>query len=179
MKKKEGFLKLIIFYKSCMGIGELVFSLILLRHLDETMVSVLTGAALRLNLNMDSLVVEWGLRQAAAFGENFVLGTVVVLSTFSVLNLIEAFGLHLRRRWAEWMTVIGTGVLIPYELYLMVSSFSVPKLLVLIINSLIVYYLAKHRELFGRKGERTVVSCDEPVVGGIQQDKNLDLGPEK
>jgi uncharacterized membrane protein (DUF2068 family) len=179
MKKKEGFLKLIIFYKTCMGIGEFIVAVSLLGYLDESLALVLTRAALWLNLSMDSLVVVWVIRQAETLGENFVLGTVVALSIFSALNLVEVFGLHLRRRWAEWMTVIGTGVLIPYELYLMVSSFSVPKLLVLIINSLIVYYLAKHRELFGRKGERTVVSCDEPVVGGIQQDKNLDLGPEK
>ena len=95
--------------------------------------------------------------QAEEFGENFVLGTVLVLSTFSVLNLVEAFGLHLRRRWAEWMTVIGTGVLIPYEFYLMVRDFSALKVLVLIINSLIVYYLARHRELFSKKGERPAV----------------------
>ena len=176
VKEKEGFLQLIIFYKTCMGIAELVFSLALWRHLDETMVSVLTGVALRLDLNMNSQVVGWALRQAEAFGENFVLGTVVVLSTFSVLNLVEAFGLHLRRRWAEWMTVIGTGVLIPYEFYLMVSNFSVLKLLVLIINSLIVYYLAKHRELFGRKSERP---ADTSPGDRIRSDKNLDLGPEK
>ena len=153
VKEKEGFLQLIILYKSCMGIGELVFSLALLRHLDETLVSVLTGVALRLNLNMDGLLVNWSLRQAEAFGENFVLGIFVVLSIFSALNLVEVFGLHLRRRWAEWMTVIGTGVLVPYEFYLMVSNFTALKLLVLVINSLIVYYLARHRELFSRKGE--------------------------
>ena len=158
MKKKEGFLKLIIFYKSCMGIAELTFALLLLKHLDETLLSVLTGIALKLNLNMDSLAVTWGLRQAEMFGDNFVIGTFVLLSTFAVLNVVEVFGLHLRRRWAEWMTVIGTGMLIPYEFYLLVSNFSVLKLLVLIINSLIVYYLARHRELFVRKGEQPAVS---------------------
>ena len=179
MKKKEGFLQLIIFYKTCMGIGELIFSISLWNYLDESLVSVLTRAALWLNLNMDSLVVDWSIRQAEVFGENFILGTVMVLGSFSVLNLVEAFGLHMRRRWAEWMTVIGTGVLIPYELYLVVSNFSILKLLVLIINSAIVYYLAKHRELFSRKGERPVVSCNEPSGGGIQRDKNLDLRAEK
>jgi uncharacterized membrane protein (DUF2068 family) len=153
MKKTEGFLKLIIFYKTCMGISELIISLSFARHLGESFDAVLTGAAISLDLNLENLVVSWVIRQAGAFGENFVFGTVVVLFTFAVLNLIEAFGLHLRRRWAEWMTVIGTGALVPYELYMTVESFSVVKLLILLINSALVYYLAKHRELFKRRGE--------------------------
>ncbi len=157
MKKHDGFLKLIIFYKTCMGIGELILSISLWNYLDESLVFVLTRAALWLNLNMDGPVVGWALRQAEIFGDNFLIGTFVVLCIFSALNLVEAFGLHLRRRWAEWMTVIGTGVLIPYEFYLLVSNFSVLKLVVLITNSLIVYYLVKHRELFSKKGEHQVI----------------------
>ena len=55
-------------------------------------------------------------------------------------------------RWAEWLTVIGTGALIPYEVYEIFKSFLFIKVLVLVINCLIVYFLAKHKELFKRRG---------------------------
>ena len=39
VKEKEGFLQLIILYKTCMGIGELIFSVSLWRYLDESLAS--------------------------------------------------------------------------------------------------------------------------------------------
>jgi uncharacterized membrane protein (DUF2068 family) len=36
---------------------------------------------------------------------------------YGVLELVEGVGLYYRRRWAEWLTVIATSLLIPLELY--------------------------------------------------------------
>jgi uncharacterized membrane protein (DUF2068 family) len=69
--------------------------------------------------------------------------------------LVESYGLHKRQLWAEWMTVVGTGLMIPYELYEIFKHVTTLKVVVLVINSLIVYYLARHKELFhSRKEER-------------------------
>jgi uncharacterized membrane protein (DUF2068 family) len=54
---------------------------------------------------------------------------------------VEGVGLALGERWAEWLTVVATGLLIPIEIYEVLFHFSVLKLLVLIGNVLIVAYL--------------------------------------
>jgi len=61
---------------------------------------------------------------------------------------VEAWGLHRRRVWAEWMTVIVTSSLIPLEIYHLAKHPSLGKVLTLIANVAIVLYLLRHRWLF-------------------------------
>ncbi|MEO8702609.1 MAG: DUF2127 domain-containing protein [Kofleriaceae bacterium] len=73
---------------------------------------------------------------------------------YSAVLYVEAVGLHRRRVWAEWLTVIVTSSLIPFEIYYLATKPSVGKLLALIANVAIVVYLLRHRWLFvpGRIG---------------------------
>jgi uncharacterized membrane protein (DUF2068 family) len=59
------------------------------------------------------------------------------------LELVEGGGLFLRKRWAEWLTVVATTLLIPLELYELIRKPSALKAGGLIVNILIVLYLAR------------------------------------
>ncbi len=61
---------------------------------------------------------------------------------YAGLFLIEGGGLLLRKHWAEYFTIITTGLLIPLEIYELAKHFTVTKLVVLVVNVLIVWYLA-------------------------------------
>lgn len=65
------------------------------------------------------------------------IGTFIYAGLF----LSEGTGLLLRKRWAEYFVIISTGLFIPLEIYELVLHFTVVKLVVLIINALIVWYL--------------------------------------
>jgi uncharacterized membrane protein (DUF2068 family) len=73
---------------------------------------------------------------------------------YAALMLLEAWGLHRRRVWAEWLTVIMTSSLIPFEIYELASHATLGKVIALIVNVAIVIYLLRHRWLFvpGRVG---------------------------
>jgi uncharacterized membrane protein (DUF2068 family) len=60
---------------------------------------------------------------------------------YAGLFLIEGFGLLLRKHWAEYFTIITTGLFIPLEIYELVRHFTITKLVVTVINVLIVWYL--------------------------------------
>ena len=89
------------------------------------------------------------------------------LLIYAALHATEGTGLLLRKRWAEYITVIMTGIFIPYEIYIIihrtthshvapyvpsdqqVSAFFgqhilILKIAVLIINVGIVWYLIRH-----------------------------------
>jgi hypothetical protein len=59
------------------------------------------------------------------------------------LELVEGGGLFLKKRWAEWLTVVATRLLIPLELYELVRKPSALKGAGLIVNILIVLYLVR------------------------------------
>ena len=91
-----------------------------------------------LHLNPDGWIVRSMLAQGIAFGAAALFGVSFALG---MLYGVEGVGLALGERWAEWLTVVATGLLIPIEVYEVLFHFSVLKLLVLIGNVLIVAYL--------------------------------------
>ena len=60
---------------------------------------------------------------------------------YAALLLTEGIGLLNRKHWAEYFTIITTGVFIPLEIYELIERVSVVKVLVLILNVAIVWYL--------------------------------------
>src|SRR6202011_1333959 len=61
---------------------------------------------------------------------------------YAALLLTEGIGLLLRKRWAEYFTIITTASLLPLEIYEIVHRVSIAKILVLAVNAAIVWYLA-------------------------------------
>jgi uncharacterized membrane protein (DUF2068 family) len=62
---------------------------------------------------------------------------------YSGILLTEGIGLLMRKRWAEYFTVISTGVFIPLEVYEIFHHFRWVKVGVLLVNVAIVWYLVE------------------------------------
>jgi uncharacterized membrane protein (DUF2068 family) len=60
---------------------------------------------------------------------------------YAALFATEGIGLLLRKRWAEYFTIVTTGLFIPLEVYEISRHFTVTRLVVGIVNLLIVWYL--------------------------------------
>ncbi|MBI5586760.1 MAG: DUF2127 domain-containing protein [Deltaproteobacteria bacterium] len=150
----SAFLKFIIFYKTAMGLTELVISVGLFHLFGRDLEVAFTGFARSLKFDTENRLVGAAIKQAGMIGNNTLIGITIILFAFGVLNLIEAWGLHRRQRWGEWLTVIATSLLIPIEIYEITISVTVFKVFLLVMNVIIVYYLAKHKELFKKKRHR-------------------------
>jgi uncharacterized membrane protein (DUF2068 family) len=62
---------------------------------------------------------------------------------YAGIFLTEGTGLVRHKHWAEYMTLISTGLFIPLEIYELVRHFTWVKVGVTVINAAIVVYLAK------------------------------------
>jgi uncharacterized membrane protein (DUF2068 family) len=60
---------------------------------------------------------------------------------YSALFFTEGFGLALRKRWAEYLTIVSTASLLPLEVYEIAKHVSAAKIVVLLANIAIVVYL--------------------------------------
>jgi uncharacterized membrane protein (DUF2068 family) len=63
--------------------------------------------------------------------------------SYGALELVEGTGLWLDQLWAEYLTVIATSLLIPFELYELVLRPTLWKAGGIFVNVLIVLYLAR------------------------------------
>jgi uncharacterized membrane protein (DUF2068 family) len=75
------------------------------------------------------------------------VGTFLYAGVF----LTEGTGLLLRKHWAEYFTIISTGLFIPLEIYELARHFTVLKLAVTVINVLIVWYLVARVRSRGKR----------------------------
>ena len=69
--------------------------------------------------------------------EEIGLGTLL----YGTMFLVEGTGLMLMKRWAEYFTVISTAGFLPVEIYEVVVHYRLAKVVVLLVNVLIVFYL--------------------------------------
>jgi uncharacterized membrane protein (DUF2068 family) len=65
------------------------------------------------------------------------VGTFIYAGVF----LTEGTGLALRKRWAEYFTIITTGSFLPLEVYEIIHHVTAAKIVALIINIAVVVYL--------------------------------------
>jgi len=109
-----------------------------------------TWAEDQLNLNVGrNIIVQLLLRLLAYIG-SFSHVTILALSAiaYAALEATEGIGLAMRRRWAEYLTVIATGILIPYEAYEVINHATLFKVGALLLNLAVVGYLAYRKRLF-------------------------------
>ena len=66
---------------------------------------------------------------------------------YALLHLVEGTGLVTRRRWAEYLTVVATGSLLPFEVYEIARKFSVIRAGILAVNlAIVAYVIARLRQ---------------------------------
>lgn len=151
MQKHTLFLKFIIGEKLLLGLLFAAVSFGMLSLINKDMVVFTDHLVFFLNLDIEKDYVQDLVDWLTNIKGGTIIGISAGMFVLSTLNLVEAYGLHKRRRWAEWLTVIATSLFIPLELYEVVQEQTPVRVGALVINVAIVYYLAKHKELFPKK----------------------------
>jgi uncharacterized membrane protein (DUF2068 family) len=70
---------------------------------------------------------------------------------YSVIRLVEAYGLWQQMQWAEWFGLLSGGMYIPLEIFEVTREFTWARITVLIVNLGVVGYLADVLLKSGRK----------------------------
>jgi uncharacterized membrane protein (DUF2068 family) len=136
-------------FKSCalitLGVGAL--SLV---H-DSDVYATLRHIVGALRLDPHNHFIDAGMSRVSGLSptrlEELGIGTFVYAAVF----LVEGTGLLLRKRWAEYLTIIVTASFIPFEIYELLHHPTVLKAVGTFVNAAIVAYLVlrvrrEHRE---------------------------------
>jgi len=110
-----------------------------LRHTD--LAKLVLGWADRISLDPHGHVVAWVLQRALLINNRRLSLISAGLFTYFVLYSMEGVGLYLEKRWAEWLTVATTCVLIPVEAYHLWHRPQLFKVWIIVFNLAIVVFL--------------------------------------
>ena len=120
------------------------------------LIAIGVGAIKFLHKDMMNTVVHWTQLLRVDPDNRFVHGILVRIfrltphqlkelsvGTFLYAGLFatEGVGLLLRKRWAEYFTIVTTSGLIPLEIFELARHFTMTKLVIAFVNVLIIWYL--------------------------------------
>jgi uncharacterized membrane protein (DUF2068 family) len=156
-------LRVIGAYKLAKALLFVVVGLWIVR-LDPThLVRDMVRLVVRLRLDPDSRLVHRALARLSGLDGTHLeeIGAGVVL--YGLLYVVQGVGLILQRRWAEYLVVITTSLLIPFELFELLRRPRPVPAIVLLLNLMIVAYLVVRL-----RRERTFPA--RPHAGGDPED---------
>jgi uncharacterized membrane protein (DUF2068 family) len=112
-----------------------------LGHRD--LVVVAHNLLLRFRIAPDGWVATKVLARLAHLHPDKLELAASLLFIYAVLYCVEAVGLFLQKRWAEWLTVVQTSLLIPFEIFGLIREPGAFGFLALLTSVGVVAYLVR------------------------------------
>lgn len=97
--------------------------------------------AVALHLDPEGRHLGRVLEKLGAVDERTLQRVSVGMFVYAALLLTEGVGLMLRQHWAEYFTIVITASFIPFEVYEAVQHVTAVRVLAIVINVAIVWYL--------------------------------------
>ncbi len=87
-------------------------------------------------------------------------------TAYALLEATEMVGLWMGKRWAEYLTLVATSALLPFEIWELTISVTTLKAIAFVINVAVVVYLLLAKRLFGLRGGHRVQQQRHRELGG-------------
>ena len=136
-------LRLIALFKLLKGLLLAAAGLGALRLLHADVAALVTRWADRLNIDPQNRYLGDVLGRLMLVDAHALIVVATGSFAYAALLLTEGVGLWLKRRWAEYFTIVVTGSFIPLELYELARRSTLIRLAALGLNVLIVWYLVR------------------------------------
>jgi len=102
--------------------------------------------------NLDNSSVVREIRKLLLIKPSTLHLIAILLAVYAGIELCEAVGLWLLKRWGEYFAAVATGIFLPYEIYDIVNKVTAIRIGTFIVNVAAVVYLVWTKRLFGIRG---------------------------
>jgi uncharacterized membrane protein (DUF2068 family) len=103
---------------------------------------------------VDQMTLVHELEKALAAKPSTLVLLTLALTAYALIEVLEAVGLWLLKRWGEYFAVIATSVFLPLEIHDLAKGITTTRLVTFAINVAAVIYLLVSKRLFGLRGGR-------------------------
>ncbi len=128
------------------------------------------------DLDKSSIVRE--IRKLLLVKQSTLHFIAIALSVYAVIELCEAVGLWLLKRWGEYFAAVATAIFLPYEIYDIVDRATYLRIGAFIINVAAVLYLLLTKRLFGLRGGHAAYAAERHEESLLEVEKAAGEGAE-
>jgi uncharacterized membrane protein (DUF2068 family) len=139
----KGTLRLIGAFKLVKGTLLIVVAVKMLHYIHEDLELSAYALAMRLHLDPEGRLVEPILRRLLDIDPRTLAHVSIGALAYAALLYTEGIGLIMRQHWAEYLTIVATACLVPFEVYELARHVTATRVIALVINVAIVLYLVK------------------------------------
>src|SRR5467141_3327182 len=132
---------LIAAFKLVKGLGLLVLGIGALKLLHKDVAAEVAKWIDILRVDPNNHYIQEALARLGMVDDRKLKALSIGTFFYSALFLTEGVGLALRKTWAEYLTIISTGSLLPLEVYEIAKRPDAARIVVLLANIAIVVYL--------------------------------------
>jgi uncharacterized membrane protein (DUF2068 family) len=125
-----------------------------LSQLFERDLTLFKPLATHWGFDLDHSSVVDTIRRSFNYKRSTLDIVAILLAGYAVIELIEAIGLWLAKRWGEYFAVVATAAFIPIEIHELITKQSAFKAATFAVNVAAVLYLLLAKRLFGLRGGR-------------------------
>ncbi len=156
LKKKTSYfgacgLHVVALFEGAKGLLVLLVGFELLTHIHKDIHEAAMHLVKHLHLNPASHYPRIFLDLTEHIDDTKLWSMALAAAIYSILRMIEATGLWLRKTWAEWFAILTASMYIPVEIYEVVTKVSWARITVLVINlgvlSYLLFVLIKERKM--------------------------------
>jgi uncharacterized membrane protein (DUF2068 family) len=123
-----------------------------LREAFDKDLPLLKPLANQIGWNPDNSKIIHTISHAFSLKSSTLTWIAVGLIAYAAIELIEAVGLWLMKRWGEYFAVIATSVFLPLEIYELTEKITALRLGAFVVNVVAVVWLLWSKRLFGLNG---------------------------
>src|SRR6476660_4207301 len=163
------------------GIWRFDGSRLALQKVFDSYLPTLRPLADRLGVDLQNAGPVHLIQRAFAASHSTLLLVALGVLAYGALELLEAVGLWLMKRWGEYVAVVGTAVFIPLEIYELVEKVTWLRVAALAINLFAIVYILWTKRLFGFRGGHAAFAAErhgESLLEVEQAAARSDVGAE-
>lgn len=112
-----------------------------IRH-DVDLEDVAHHLLVALRIDPDLRISHYFLRTVERFSDANLWNVVAIIAFYAGLRFLESYGLWRQRIWAEWLAIVSGAIYLPFELRALIRHPTAIHWAVLLINIVIVVYIA-------------------------------------
>jgi uncharacterized membrane protein (DUF2068 family) len=125
-----------------------------LEQVFDSYLPALKPLADRLGIDLQETGPVHLIQQAFTAKHSTLLLVALGVLAYGVLELVEAIGLWFKKRWGEYVAVVGTSLFVPLEIHEIIAKVTWLRIGALIINLFAIAYILWTKRLFGFRGGR-------------------------
>jgi uncharacterized membrane protein (DUF2068 family) len=123
-----------------------------LSDLFERNLTVLRPVATHYGYDLNHSAVVSTIEKVFNYKRSTLVLASIALAAYSVIELVEAYGLWTAKRWGEYFAVVATSAFIPIEVHELLEKTTAFSAATFALNVLAVVYLIVAKRLFGLRG---------------------------